>query len=425
MRADDRLARLCDRVRMLANNISLPPCGDLWDRTASTRNVSMFAFPNPVAGTGFAPFVFAPDANFCARLLGYNLQQAFTDAWTWVCFSLEQVIWNAEHLHHDGGVSKKILINQLGFFAPSLFGVPTIYADDAVPWNGEPVIRERRDFTRLTEPEFFTAGLSPLVHRLYEETCALLPDDFEVEFTTWLSGPFSLIFHLRGALDLAIDMVDDPPFVHEMMAFATHCMIDWWEARARFLGQDHLEPLIMGDDEVGVPLLSPARYEEFVLPYEIQLSQHFGGIDYWHSCSNTTSLMPLLASIPGLRMMDVGPWTALQPAVAWFGRRPGSSIMKRLHPVREVLLANEEQMRARLRQIKATCYDIPYMLLFDGLNVLDSVDRAVEQVLLLDRVCLELFHTEPMRPAADLEQPAPPGSGHTCGWIQTSPDYGE
>ena len=394
-RTEEKLPELIDQVRQIAEDSQTPPWGDLWEReTPTTQNVSMFAFPNPIHGTGKAPFVFCPDANFYARLLGYNLREVYTDALAWICFNLEQMVWNHEHLHHDGSVSKTILINQLGFFAPSLFGMMPTYADDAVPWIKGEVITDRLSFARLKPPDFYTSGLSPLVHRMYAEARGLLPDDFQVEFTTWLSGPFSLIFHLRGPSNLAMDMIDDPPFVHEMMAFATRCMEDWWSERARFLGRDSLEPLIMGDDEVGVPLLSPAFYEAFVLPYETELSNYFGGIDYWHSCSNVTKLLPLIARIPHLRMMDAGPWTALEPAVELFGKRPGSSLMKRLHPVSEVLMASEEQMRARLLQIKATCSEIPYMLFFDGLNVLDSLEYSVQQVLLLDRVCHGIFHSD-------------------------------
>ncbi|MGC8879372.1 MAG: hypothetical protein ACP5R2_09115 [Anaerolineae bacterium] len=77
--------------------------------------------------------------------------------------------------------------------------------------------------------------------------------------------------------------------------------------------------------------------------------------------------------------------------------------MKRLHPVSEVLMADEAQMRARLLQIKATCYDVPYMLFFDGLNVLHEVGRSVQQVLLLDRLCHEIFHCDPSRPDVEPE----------------------
>ncbi len=87
-----------------------------------------------------------------------------------------------------------------------------------------------------------------------------------------------------------------------------------------------------------------------------------------------------------------------------FGRRPGSSIMKQLHPVSEVLMATEGQMHARLLEIKATCYDVPYLLFFDGLNVLYSVEKSVEKVLLLDRVCHGVFHNDPTRPDVEPER---------------------
>lgn len=401
----DRLPRLVDRVRQIVDENTTPPWGDLWDATARAQNISMFAYPNPLAGTGRAPFVFFPDANFYSRLMGYSLKEVFTDATTHICFVLDQMVWNHDHLHHDGSASKTVLINQLGFFAPSLFGMMPIYEDDAVPWIKDPVIKDKADFKRLKAPDFYLSGLSPLAHQMYAEARKVLPDDFRVEFTTWLTGPFALLFHLRGPLSLAMDLVEDPAFVHEMMAFSTHSMKAWWTERARFLGKDRLDPLILGNDEVGVPMMSPSHYEEFVLPYESELSEYFGGIDYWHSCSNVTKLLPLLARIPGLRMADVGPWTELEPAVRLFGCRPGSSIMKRLHPVSEVMMATEREMRARLLQIKATCFDVPYMLLFDGLNVLESVETSVEKVLLLDRVCHEVFHEDPSRPNVEPERP--------------------
>ncbi len=387
------LARMVDRVREIVGETSPPAWGDLWDRGAAVaQTVGMFSYPNPLPGGEKAPFVFCPDANFYSRLFGYSLREVFTDATTYLCFTLEQTIWNHEHLHDDGCASKTILINQLAFFAPSLFGMQPVYADDAVPWIRGPVIREKSDLARLHRPDFYASGLSPLAHRMYGEARELLPPDFQVEFTTWLMGPFALLVHLRGLVELAIDMVTDPSFVHEMMGFVTECMKEWWGERARFLGRNRLEPLALGNDEVNVPTMSPSQYDEFVFPYEADLSRHFGGIDYWHSCGDCTRLLPALARLPHLRMMDVGPWTALEPAVELFGKRPGSSIMKRLHPVKEVLMASEDEMRARLLQIKATCDGVPYMLFFDGLNVLDDLGASVHQVLLLDRVCHEVFH---------------------------------
>jgi len=102
----DRLLTLVDRVREIVEKTETPPWGDLWDRSdLAAQTVSMFAFPNPVPNIGLAPFVFSPDANFYARLFGYNLREVFTDARTYLCFALEQMVWDHEHLHHDSRAS--------------------------------------------------------------------------------------------------------------------------------------------------------------------------------------------------------------------------------------------------------------------------------------------------------------------------------
>jgi hypothetical protein len=129
----------------------------------------------------------------------------------------------------------QILIKQLGFFAPSLFGLMPTYANDAMPWIKGSIITNKEDLSGLQVPDFFNSGLLPLVHHIFTEARELLPDDFYVKFTTWLTGPYSLMFHLRGPMILVMDLLGDSPFVHEMMGFAAHCMKTWWFDRARFL----------------------------------------------------------------------------------------------------------------------------------------------------------------------------------------------
>jgi hypothetical protein len=398
---EKRIPYLIDLVREIVESQRAPEWGDLWERSTDSKRTNMFSVPNPIAGSGLAPYVFFPDANFYARLFGYSLEQVFTDVKTFISFELEQRIWNYENLKHDSHVGKTIAINQLGWFAPSLFGVETIYADDAIPWIGKPVIHGIGDLHKMVQPDFYQSGLMPLVHQMYAEAQTVLPNDFEVVFTSWISGPFSVIYHLRGACNLAMDIIENPGFVHDMMGFITECMKQWWTDRGNFIGESQMAPIILGNDEVGVPFISPAHYEEFILPYEIDLSKFFGGIDYWHSCSDITLLLPFLSRIPNLRVMDVGPWTALEPAVNLFGRREGSSLMKRLHPVSEVLYASEKEMRERLLQIKAVCYDIPYLLFFDGLNVLDSLEQCESKIRLLDKLCHEIFHCNTHRPVIE------------------------
>lgn len=387
------LERLIEQVERIAESERTPVWGDLWAEAEATSGVvSMFTFPNPIPSHDKAPYVISPDVNFFSRLFGCSLKEVFTDAKSWTSFCLRQVLWNEKHLHNDCRVTKSVIINQLGFFAPSLFGVMPIYSDNAVPRIGEPVIRERTDLVKLAEPDFHTSGISPTIHKLYEETRAILPNDFHVEFPIWITGPFGVAYHLRGPLNFLVDLIEAPKFVHELMRFVTHCMKEWFRERARFLGLSQPGPIVLGNDEVGVPMISPSLYEEFVLPYEIDLSQELGGIDYWHSCSDVTPLLPLVARIPSLRMMDVGPRTDLPPAIRLFGQRAGSSLMKRTNPVSDILMADKTKMRSTLLEIKSLCHSVPYMLFFSGIAPLDSLDRCTEKILLLDRTCHSIFH---------------------------------
>jgi hypothetical protein len=112
----------------------------------------------------------------------------------------------------------QILINQLGFFAPSLFALIPTYANNAVSWIKGSIITKKEDLSGLPVPHFYKLGLLPLVHHM-------------------ANRPILLMFPLRGPKNLAMDLLDVPPFVHEMMGFATHCMKTWRSDRARFLNK--------------------------------------------------------------------------------------------------------------------------------------------------------------------------------------------
>ena len=91
-------------------------------------------------------------------------------------------------------------------------------------------------------------------------------------------------------------------------------------ARAAFLH----EPIAQGmlfNDEISATVLSPAIYEEMILPYEVELSQHMGGIRYWHSCGDTGIFYQSVCTIPNLKMMHIGPWSDIPSAAKCFGEK--------------------------------------------------------------------------------------------------------
>ena len=351
-------------------------------------------FPTPVNRDGRVPYTLELEPALWRRIFDVDLQQFFTDPATYLEYWLRFALYRFEHFACDVPLTRAIDIDFCSVFVPTLFGVEAIYAADEAPWIGtDPVWVTEADFARARLPDFYESGLSPLAHRFYAEIRALVGDDFTVHFVPWRKGPFSLLTHLRGYGQLLYDLYDRPAFVHEMMAFVVEAQKEWYAERRAFTGEARFGPIYLGNDEVSAPSISPAVYEEFILPYETELSLYFGGIDYWHSCGNTTPLAPYIARLPNVHMFDAGPWTDLRAAVAAYKKCPGASIMRRINPIEHVLKATDEEMRAPLREVREVCSGvIPVMVMYDGLNYMADWEADLQRIYALDRACHEILH---------------------------------
>jgi hypothetical protein len=75
---------------------------------------------------------------------------------------------------------------------------------------------------------------------------------------------------------------------------------------------------ILGDDEVDGNIISPGTYEEFIYPSDQEFCRDHRGI-YFHSCGNLTPMLPLIRSLPNLRILHVSSLTDFSRAVEVFG----------------------------------------------------------------------------------------------------------
>ncbi len=190
----------------------------------------------------------------------------------------------------------------------SLFGSATIYNDNEYPWiDCEPVLKNESDLNKIKMPDFYRSGLMPLAHQYYEGIGELIDNDFNVVFPEWGRSPFGVATHIRGYENFLSDMINNPKFAHRILRLITDTRKEWITEREKFLGKCKGKENIY-NDEVNCPSLSPELYEEFALPYELELSDFHGGILYFHSCGDTTKLLPLIAKINTIEMFHVGPW---------------------------------------------------------------------------------------------------------------------
>ncbi len=339
---------------------------------------------------GSPAFTIAPENAMWSEILDFDLRDYYTKPEVYLEQQLQLRIYQFKEFDDDTCVSKVIPIWLGVVLEPSLFGVESVYFPHTDPWIAKkPVIKEKSDLDKMDYPDFYRSGIMPTAHRMYEGIRELLPDDFAVTFPEWGRSPFAVAMHIRAMDNILADMLEDPPFAKRLIGFVTEARRRWTGERASFLDQ-RVEQGNLYNDEVNCPTLSPRLYEEFVLPFEQELSSFHSGIAYWHSCGDTTKLVGLINQIPNLGMFHVGPWTDIEQAVETFA--PNTSLEICLDPVMDVQMADEKRMEEKLRTIKETCQDrIAYTVRADGLQLLYTLEEDIAKIKDWSQIARKLF----------------------------------
>ena len=263
--------------------------------------------------------------------------------------------------------------------------------DGHEPWIGkECVLKDKRRLDSLGTPDFYKSGLAPKIHMMFQEIRGALEDDFSVIFPEWDFGGFGVAMSLRGSEDFAIDMIEDPEFVHSLMKLLFDSKIHWSKERARFLGTPVI-PLYIHNDDISIPLISPSAYEEYVLPYEVKISEYHGGIDYWHSCGRIDSVVPSIMQLPNVKMIHISYATDLEKSVESIG---DNHIIERvLNPIDDVLAASIEQMESTLNEIKSICSGLHYTVRADAFQVYSSAEKDLKKIKEWIEICRNVMRS--------------------------------
>lgn len=165
------------------------------------------------------------------------------------------------------------------------------------------VVDTGEDLQRYSPPlgyveHFYDGGRIREVRETYPDHCLI--------FGTHI-GPFTAAFMAMGFERLFFRLVEDPVFVRQLLEVRTEWCIAMYQ-KAASLGA---EVLILGDDagHSEGPMISPAMWREFILPYHRRI---VGALDVpviWHSDGNIESLLPMaieagFAGIHGLEPMS-------------------------------------------------------------------------------------------------------------------------
>jgi uroporphyrinogen-III decarboxylase len=368
---------LMDRIRELEKSEENKKRSDLWKPITNTAEA--YWHGNPRDSLPCIPFTIEPEHEMWAKILGFHLDEYYSDGKTYLLADLNMKFYRFENFSDGTPIGKGISMWMGAGFEAELFGVEQQYTSDRDPWVGrKPILKDKKDLARLTPPNFYSSPAMARVHRMYDDMKGLLDDDFSAIMPEWCRGPFGLACHLRGMDTIVVDMLQDPLFVHDLLRMTTDARKGWTSQRADFM-KVPIQSGSLYNDEVTVPLLSPRLYEEFVLPYEVELSEFYGGITYWHSCGNTTDLQDLIKDIPHLEMIHISPWTSLAKSVV---NLSGSDIALEvvLHPLTDIHLATPEEIRSQLTSIRELGQGMPRTVRADGIQVLSTIEDDVKKV---------------------------------------------
>lgn len=306
-----------------------------------------------------------------SRMLGFDIQRYYTDPLYYLRWTLEINLYRFKHFPDDTPLTRSVPIFLSVAMEPNFFGVPILYSDQHEPlFTSEgAVVRERGDLGKLRVPDFQQCGLMPLARRFYDTIRETAPDELMIEFPVWLRGPFGVACGIRGMQALLVDMIDDPPLVHELLALTVESRKEFTGVRRGIMGNKEFyhesAENSMANDEVSIPIVSPALCNEFIFPYEQQLEEFYGGIHWWHSCGNKTPLVPSIKeAFNSVEFVDFALWADdLLEAV----RLLNDSIPFHVRPhARDICERSEEVTRNSIEGIFSICRGMNFALRVDG-----------------------------------------------------------
>jgi hypothetical protein len=304
--------------------------------------------------TGIGRAVFARAFGFKTRDYYNNPEVCLRAQLQWKLY-IYHIIQDSNYFDLDVG------IDYATAYEPSFFGLESLEGECMEPTYGQPILKNLDEIDDFEKPDFYSSGLMPRVHEMYSGIKELAKDKLNVFFPGWARGPWSIATIIRGFQELFFDYVDNPDGLNKLMQFIVDSRIHWEDQRCRFLGISpkdhnyrwkyvayrHNHNSDMFEDEVDGNILSPAMIRELIIPYTKQLSDYYGGIDYYHSCGNLTGFLEDKA-YPGLNictMQHISSWTDYKKAASVV---PRDIVLQVSLSATEDVFGTDEHLKSRI-----------------------------------------------------------------------------
>ncbi|MDO9579192.1 MAG: uroporphyrinogen decarboxylase family protein [Bacteroidales bacterium] len=311
----------------------------LWDKNG---------FPHPDAEK--IPITVSPEIQMWSKLHNISLIDFYQIPELYVYGQLKAKVFAFDNFNDDRPIDRVIWMWLGTPFEGSLLGIPFDFFINFEPDDGGVIIYSSciEAVEKIKQPNFFTSGMMPLAHRMYEGCKTLLPGDYNIIFPDYIQTPLATATHLVGTELFLMEAIDNSEAARQLLARLLEIRVQFRKDRANFLGIG-LERGIYDNDHVSTPMISPGLYRDLIWPVENELAVREGGIAYWHSCGNTTAMLDRIKKLPGLGLLHISAWTDRCKAAEILDRNLPLQVC--VHSLKEVLCATDSQIKASLADI--------------------------------------------------------------------------
>jgi uroporphyrinogen-III decarboxylase len=314
------------------------------------------------------------------ELLGFRLDTYYKDPEYYLEYYLRMKLKKFTEFPDDTPLDRNIPVSFGVIFEAGVLGQNYHFLIDQEPaLSPDPAITPNTDLP--TTFDFEHNSVIQMAKDFYVKLKDLVGPEFTVIFPQWFRGPQGVALYMRGFENFLSELYLNPIFSHRLMRYVTDAAKAYNHWLSDYLEQPIEKGDLFNDD---LPIMSPASYREFILPYEKELSEFYGGIAYWHSCGNITKHVPEVVKVPDIEVLDFG--VTMDDKRAALEKLPNSfnsTIELRVMAQKHIQNATDEEMRAYMEEIVACCREMElekYVLRSSGMSVLLGAEDDLKQL---------------------------------------------
>ncbi len=223
-------------------------------------------------------------APFLCDLFGVELRDYYVDLEVMAETQLKGIAWRLENLDEDE-IPLAVFLDQATVHEAIAFNLPIEYHVGSTPWGGH-LISDIGEVDDLPSPVLVQHASLLETHRKLEQLGAMVKG-LPVLTSVHLHAPFTMAAQLFNAQGLCLACYDNPAMVFRLLDYCLGFFLHFEQVKWQFgISPSPLDEFIcwrksqLGQTRIWVsddtaPLLSPALYEKFVLPYNRSLFNHF------------------------------------------------------------------------------------------------------------------------------------------------------